>query len=87
MRKLVMLIFFILSLFTIITFTFFISNLFSFFGLGQFDINEIIAMIQNQSLQDMLPELSAVLWGLFQLYGIPLAIFLISWNGLAMKRI
>ena len=85
MRKLIMFIFFILSLTTMILFTLSLSDLFSFLGLGSFEIEEIITLIQEMPLETIVSALGTVLWGLFQLYGIPLIVFLVSLNGLSKK--
>ena len=86
MRKLIMFIFLIISLVTMISFTFSIDYFFSLFGLGSFDINHIISSLDGLTLEEILPSLGIILWGLFQLYGIPSIVFLVSLNGLAIKR-
>jgi len=86
MKKLIMLIFFLLSLATMIAFSFSINELFSVLGLGSFDLEEIISLFEESPLKDIVPMLGIVLWGLFQLYGIPLIVFLVSLNGLTSKN-
>jgi len=86
MRKLIMFVFFLLSLVTMIAFTMSVGDLLSMFGLGSFEWSDITAIFENATISEILPALGAILWGLFQLYGIPLAIFLISWNGLATSK-
>jgi len=86
MRKIIMFIFFLLSLITLIAFTYAIQDLISFFSL-EFDFNEIASLFRDKApLDEILPALGVILWGLFQLYGIPLLVFLVSWNGLAIKK-
>ena len=86
MRKIIMFIFLILSLGTMIAFTASINDLLSFFDFGIFDLDEILYLLENNDLDEILPTLGFVLWGLFQLYGIPLIVFLVSLNGLAIKK-
>ncbi|XFA98320.1 hypothetical protein ACAG96_05440 [Candidatus Izemoplasma sp. B36] len=86
MRKIIMFIFLILSLGTMIAFTASINDLLSFFDFGVFDLDEILYLFENNDLDEILPTLGFVLWGLFQLYGIPLIVFLVSLNGLAIKK-
>lgn len=78
-----MFIFFVLSLTAMILFTLSLSDLFSFLGLGSFEIEEIVTLIQEMSLETIVSALGTILWGLFQLYGIPLIVFLITLNGLS----
>lgn len=85
MKKIIMFLFFLVSLVTIIAFTFSINYFFSLFGLGGFDINDIISSLDNSTLEEIMPALGIILWGLFQLYGIPLVVFLVSLNGLTKE--
>jgi hypothetical protein len=85
MKKLIMFIFFLLSLATMILLTITISELFTFLGLGTFELEIILEQMQESPIEDVLPSLGLVMWGLFQLYGIPLIVFLVSLNGLTNK--
>lgn len=85
MRKLIMFVFLLLSLATMIAFTFSLNELFTLFGLGVIDWDDILSLIEDNSIEDILPTLGVVLGGLFQLYGMPLLVFLVSLNGLAIK--
>ena len=86
MKKLIMFVFLLLSLATMIVFTISITQLFETLGLGTFQIDEIIALFQEMTLTEISPVLSIALWGLFQLYGIPLIVFLVSLIGLTSKK-
>lgn len=86
MRKLIMFVFLVLSLFAMIAFTVSLSDLMGLFGLGSVDFNDILDLLQNTPVEEWPSTFGLLLYGLFQLYGIPLAIFLISWNGLATKK-
>ena len=85
MKKLIMFVFFLLSLATMILLTITISELFTFLGLGAFQLEVILEQIQESPIEDVIPALGLVMWGLFQLYGIPLIVFLVSLNGLTSK--
>lgn len=85
MRKLIMFIFCLLSLFTMIMFTISISELFNLLGLGTFELKEIISIIKEMPLEDAIPAIGVVMRGLFQVFGIPLIVFLVSLNGLFSK--
>jgi len=85
MRKLIMFIFCLLSLGTMVLLTITISDLFAFLGLGTFELEAIKTLIQESPIEDIISALGLILWGLFQLYGIPLIVFLVSLNGLKIK--
>lgn len=93
MRKLIMFIFMMISLITMVVFSFalnelfsFLNELFGFLGFGQFDLEVILEQFQESSLGEIFIALSILLFGLFQLYGIPIIVFLVSLNGLASKK-
>lgn len=75
----------IISLATIVLFSISLSQLASFLNLDLIDFNQIIESIQESTFEEMVPILSVLLLGFFQIFGFPLAIFLISLNGLASK--
>jgi len=85
MKKLIMAIFFILSLLALVTITFTIKELFMTLGFGTFDLEEILLLLEDNSLKDVAFVLGILLWGLFQLYGLPLIVFLVSLNGLTSQ--
>jgi hypothetical protein len=86
MRKLIMFIFMIISLVTIILFTISVNSLFMSLGFGAFEWQYILDILQNYTFEELAPVLGVIAWGLFQLYGLPLAVFLICLNGLSIKR-
>ncbi len=86
MKKLIMFIFLLLSLATMIMFSFSINELFTTLGFGSFDLDEILSLFQNSPFEDIIPILGVVLWGVFQLYGIPLIVFLVSLHGLTSNK-
>jgi len=85
MKKIIMFIFLLLSLVTMIFFTISISQLFDTLGLGTFEIEAITTLIQEMPSEEIIPVLGLILWGLFQLYGLPLIVFLVSLIGLTSK--
>lgn len=85
MRKLVMLVFMLLSLGTMIGFTVSITDLVAELNLGIFTWESVFEMIKSEPLEDLIPQLGFILWTLFQVYGIPLIVFLVSYNGLMQK--
>ena len=85
MRKLVMLIFMIISLITLAAITFSIGELMSSLNGLPFSFSDLVSMLQSTPIEDLIPTLSLVLWGLFQVYGIPVIVFLVSFNGLMQK--
>jgi hypothetical protein len=85
MRKIIMFFTFIISLATIILFILSIEQLFEAFSLGFFDFDEIIAMIEEMPFEELTPILSMILWNVFQIFGIPLLVFLVSLHGLTSK--
>jgi len=54
--------------------------------IGIADFDEIISMIKETPIEVLIPVLSIVLSELFDLYGIPLIIFLVSLNGLTSNK-
>jgi hypothetical protein len=78
--------FLILSLFTIIAFTLAINELIQLvpLGLGQITLEQIFELIKESSIENKIYILGIVLWGLFQLYGIPLIVFLVSYIGIKL---
>jgi len=86
MRKLIMFIFMVLSLAAIVGITMSLSSLLSLLDLGTIDLNDISTLLQNSTITEIMQVLGYLIWGLFQLYGIPIIVFLISLNGLAIKR-
>ncbi len=85
MRKLVMLVFMVISLITIAAITYSIGDLMSLLNSTPFSWADLIETVQTTPLEDLIPALSLVLWGLFQIYGMPLIVFLVSFNGLMQK--
>lgn len=85
MRKFIMFLFCLLSLGTMVLITISISELFNLFGLGTFEIEAIISLVQEMPIEELIPALTVVLRGIFELYGIPLVVFLVSLNGLSSK--
>ena len=85
MRKFIMFLFCLLSLGTMVLITISISELFNLFGLGTFEIEVIISLVQEMPIEELIPALTVVLRGIFELYGIPLVVFLVSLNGLSSK--
>lgn len=81
-----MYIFLFASLVAIISFTFSISEFFSLLGLGSFDISDIIDSFDGSTFEEIVSTIGILLWGLFQLYGVPLIVFLVSFNGLAIRK-
>lgn len=86
MKKLIMFICLILSLATMILFTISISQLFNTLGLGNVAFDEILMLFQEMTISELAPILGLFLWGIFQLYGVPLVVFLISIIGLTGKQ-
>lgn len=83
----------IISLITMVIFTIALNDLFSisselfgFLGFAQFDLDFILSQFQESSIEEASIALSILLFGLFQVYGIPLIVFLVSLNGLASKK-
>ena len=66
MKKFVMLVFFLLSLATIIAISFSINELFSGLGLGSFDLEDILSLFEGATFEDIVPVLGMFLWGVFQ---------------------
>ena len=85
MRRLIMLIFMIISLTAMAAITYSISDLMALLNSTPFSWADLIEAVQTVPLEDSIPTLSLVLWGLFQIYGIPLLVFLVSYNGLMQK--
>ena len=85
MRKFIMFLFCLLSLGTMVLITISISELFNLFGLGTFEIEAIISLVQEMPIEEIIPALTVVLRGIFELYGIPLVVFLVNLNGLSSK--
>jgi hypothetical protein len=65
--------------------TYSITDLMSLLNSTPFSWADLIGAVQTTPLQDLIPSLSLVLWGLFQIYGMPLIVFLVSFNGLMQK--
>lgn len=85
MRKLIMFVFLVLSLATIIFISLSLNQVAAVLGIN-LSLDDILTIIQNVDSEGFTVMLGAVLIGIFQLYGIPLIVFLISLNGLALKR-
>jgi len=85
MRKLIMFIFMVLSLATIILISMSLNQVASLLGIS-LSWDDIMTIIQNVGTEGLTVMLGTVLIGIFQLYGIPLIVFLVSLNGLAIKR-
>jgi hypothetical protein len=88
-----MFVFMIISLITMVIFTIALNDLFSFsnelfgfLGFAQFDLDFILSQFVESSIEEASIALSILLFGLFQVYGIPLIVFLVSLNGLASKK-
>ena len=86
MKKFIMLMFLLLSLATMILFTISLEQLFTLLGLGGFQIEILVTAFEEMTLSQIVPVLGLSLWGLFQLYGIPLIVFLVSLTGLTSKK-
>jgi hypothetical protein len=86
MKKLIMLMFLVLSLATMVLFTISLDELFTMLGLGIFQIEELMATFEEMTMSEIVPVLGIVLWGLFQLYGVPLIVFLVSLIGLTNNK-
>lgn len=85
MRRLVMLVFMVISLIALAAITYSVSDLMSLLNSTSFSWSDLLDLIESTPLEDLIPALSVVLWGLFQIYGIPLIVFLVSFNGLMQK--
>jgi hypothetical protein len=85
MKKFIMFIFFLLSLATMILVTISISELLALLGLCAFQLEVILEQIQESPIEEVFPALGLIMWALFQIYGIPLIVFLVSLNGLTSK--
>lgn len=85
MRRLIMLIFMVISLIAIAAITYSVSDLMSLLYSTPFSWADLIDSIESTPFEDLIPAISIVLWGLFQIYGIPLIVFLVSFNGLMQK--
>lgn len=86
MRKLIMFIFFILSLIAIIAISMSLNDLMSILNLGSFDIDDVLSLLENSDINEIIQGLGLILYGLFRLYGFPLIVFLVSFNGMAIKK-
>lgn len=86
MRKLVMFIFFIISLVTIVALTISIDELISLFGVGSIDFESILELFNDGSAKEIIVGVGMLFYVLFQIYGIPLIVFLVSYNGLYSKK-
>jgi hypothetical protein len=86
MKKFIMLMFLVLSLATMVLFTIALDELFTMLGLGIFQIEELMATFEEMTLSEIAPVLGIALWGLFQLYGVPLIVFLVSLIGLTKNK-
>lgn len=80
-----MFVFLVLSLATIIFISLSLNQVAAVLGIN-LSLDDILTIIQNVDSEGFTVMLGAVLIGIFQLYGIPLIVFLISLNGLALKR-
>lgn len=86
MRKLIMFIFFIISLVTIVALTISIDELISLFGVGSIDFESILELFNEASAKEIIVGVGMLFYVLFQIYGIPLIVFLVSYNGLYSKK-
>jgi hypothetical protein len=62
-----------------------VGDLMSLLNSTSFSWSDLLDLIESTPLEDLIPALSVVLWGLFQIYGFPLIVFLVSFNGLMQK--
>ena len=82
MRRLIMFIFLILSLLAMIAFTVTLDSVFIAFGIS-FDWNNFVESLKTvNNFRAWMAVFTLILAPFFRVYGIPLIIFLISFNGL-----
>lgn len=87
LRRLIMLVFLLISLFAIIAYTMTIESLVSTLGGISIDLNNAINKLKSGLKFKEMMVLSAILLRVFfSIYGIPLIVFLISFNGLMQVR-
>lgn len=87
LRRIIMLVFLLISLFAIIAYTMTIESLVSTLGGISIDLNNAINKLKSGLKFKEMMVLSAILLRVFfSIYGIPLIVFLISFNGLMQVR-
>ncbi len=86
MRKLIMFVFFVLSLVAIIGITMSLNDLLSFLNLGNMSLEDIQNLFETSTVEEIIQELGTIIYTLMQVYGIPIIIFLISLNGMAISK-
>lgn len=86
MRKLIMFIFFVLSLVAIIGITMSLNDLLSFLNLGSMSLEDIQNLFETSTVEEIIQGLGTIIYTLMQVYGIPVIIFLISLNGMAISK-
>ncbi len=88
LRRLIMLVFLLISLFAIIAYTMTIESLVSTLGGISIDFlnNAINKLISGLEFKEMMVLSAILLRVFFSIYGIPLIVFLISFNGLMQVR-
>lgn len=84
MRRIVMFIFLLISLVAIVAFSITIEALLTALGITFADIAGIVSLPFNE----MIGEIGVLMSAFFNIYGVPLIVFLVSFNGLtqASKR-
>ncbi len=86
MRKLIMFVFFVLSLVAIIGITMSLNDLLSFLNLGNMSLEDIQNLFETSTVEEIIQELGTIIYTLMQVYGIPIITFLISLNGMAISK-
>lgn len=88
LRRIIMLVFLLISLFAIIAYTMTIESLVSTLGGISIDFlnNAINKLISGLEFKEMMVLSAILLRVFFSIYGIPLIVFLISFNGLMQVR-
>lgn len=84
MRRIVMLVFLVISLVAMVAFSVTIEALFTDLGISFADITGLFT--SGMEATEILSFLGILLSGLFNIYGIPLIIFLICFNGLMQVK-